>query len=320
MVKKNSTYEKPLRFVCLHSTTHTNHQESLQHLCVLGLQKPSSCMCESGTNPGSLLIWRLPSCPQHCWMSYNSKLKHASSSGAEDSIARVRPLLHVSSRRLEHQSANSVEAPTPASPTRRATAPWRVIVIWTVGPEWAGGWGGLEGLRPGAELLLLLTVQRKDKCSEIEKKIEARTQTQPIFTSSLCFHATAWHGHSTPYRIFAWTAGNLSGPQHSSMTREITSHKFEHDILNLVLIQGKKKAYTRAKLPVQQGLSPRILSTWETLVQHSPPWIISILTAQILGEIFQLFLWIDKKKKKKTNGKLKNCLPIIVLWVMSTYL
>lgn len=161
---------------------------------------PPACVdLEKTLQSGSLLIWRASSYPQHCWMSYNRKLKHASSSGAEDSRARVSPLLHVSSHRLEHQSTDSIEAPASASPTRRAAAPWRVIVIWTVGPEWAGGWGGLEGLRPGAELLLLLTVHRKGQVLiRRTSKIEAWTQTQPLFTSSLCFRRTARHGHSTP--------------------------------------------------------------------------------------------------------------------------
>lgn len=147
---------------------------------------------------GSLVMWRASGYPQHCWMSYNSKLKHESSSGAEDSITCVYSLLYVSSHLLEHQSTNSIEAPSPASPTRRATAPWRVIVIRTVGPEWAGRWGGLEGLCPGAELLLLLTVQRKDKCSKREYlKLKLEHKLNLYLLPSLCFYRTAWHGHST---------------------------------------------------------------------------------------------------------------------------
>lgn len=198
MGKENSTYVNPLfapptlHYSCKSSGesstfVHAWAAEILLHVWIC--RKPYS---------GSLVIWKASSYPQHCWMSYNSKLKHASSSGAEDSITCVCPLLHISSHLLEHQSTNCIEAPSPASPTRRATAPWRVIVIWTVGPEWAGGWGGLEGLCPGTELLLLLTVQRKDRCSEIKyQKLKLQHKLNLYLLPSLCFHGTAWHGHST---------------------------------------------------------------------------------------------------------------------------
>lgn len=45
--------------------------------------------------------------------------------------------------RSEDKSTNGIEAPSPSSSTRWATAPWWVIVIWTVGLEWARGWRGL---------------------------------------------------------------------------------------------------------------------------------------------------------------------------------
>lgn len=129
-----------------------------------------------------LEIWRASGTryPELCRMSYNSPLKDASSSGTEDSITCVYPLLHL----LEYQSTYGIEAPSSSSPTRWATAPWWVIVIWTVGLEWAGGWGGLKGLCPGTELLLLLTVQRKDKHLKRDySETETRTSTE-VFAPS----------------------------------------------------------------------------------------------------------------------------------------
>lgn len=66
----------------------------------------------------------------------------------------------------EDQSTNSIEASasSSSSSSRWAAAPRWVIVIWTVGPEWAGGWWGLKSLGPSAELLLLTTASRGEKC------------------------------------------------------------------------------------------------------------------------------------------------------------
>lgn len=66
----------------------------------------------------------------------------------------------------EDQSTNSIEASasSSSSSSRWAAAPRWVIVIWTVGPEWAGGWWGLKSLGPSAELLLLMTASRGEKC------------------------------------------------------------------------------------------------------------------------------------------------------------